>query len=65
VALRTITSNVANVLQLKNKGMIRVGYDADLVVLDEALQVHDVWAMGKCMVSNQQTRVWGTYEKRD
>ncbi|MDR3540002.1 MAG: beta-aspartyl-peptidase [Desulfosporosinus sp.] len=63
VALRTITSNVANVLQLKNKGMIRVGYDADLVVLDEALQVHDVWAMGKNMVSNKQTRVWGTYEK--
>ena len=65
VALRTITSNVANVLQLKNKGMIRVGYDADLVVLDEALQVHDVWAMGKCMVSNTQTKVWGTYEKRN
>lgn len=65
VALRTITANVANVLQLKNKGLIRVGYDADLVVLDEALQVHDVWAMGKCMVSNKQTRVWGTYEKRD
>ncbi|HWQ43920.1 MAG TPA: beta-aspartyl-peptidase, partial [Desulfosporosinus sp.] len=64
VALRTITSNVANVLQLKNKGLIRVGYDADLVVLDEALQVHDVWAMGKCMVSNKQTKVWGTYEKR-
>jgi len=64
VALRTITSNVANVLQLKNKGMIRVGFDADLVALDEALEVSDVWAMGKCMVSNKQTRVWGTYEKK-
>ena len=64
MALRTITSNVANVLQLKNKGMLRVGFDADLVVLDEDLQVHDVWAMGKCMVSNKQTKVWGTYEKR-
>jgi len=65
VALRTITSNVANVLQLKNKGMIRVGYDADLVALDDDLQVHNVWAMGKCMVSNKQAKVWGTYEKRD
>jgi len=65
VALRTITSNVANVLRLKNKGMISVGYDADLVVLDKDLQVEDVWAMGKCMVRNKQTKVWGTYEIRN
>lgn len=65
VALRTITSNVANVLRLKNKGIIRVGYDADLVVLDEDLQVQDVWAKGKCMVRNQQIQVWGTYEQRN
>jgi len=64
VGLRTITSNAANVLRLKNKGSIRVGYDADLVVLDEALQVQDVWALGKCMVRNKQPKVWGTFEKR-
>jgi len=64
VALRTITSNVANILQLKNKGSIRVGYDADLVVLDQELQVQDVWALGKCMVRNKQPKVWGTFEKR-
>jgi beta-aspartyl-dipeptidase (metallo-type) len=64
VALRTITSNVANVLCLKNKGRIQVGYDADLVLLDEVLQVQAVWARGKCMVENKQTKVWGTYEKR-
>jgi len=65
VALRTITSNVANVLRLKNKGSIRVGYDADLVALDEALQVQDVWALGKCMVSNKQPKVWGTFETKN
>jgi len=65
VALRTITSNVANVLRLKNKGLIRVGYDADLVVLDGDLQVEDVWAMGNCMIRNKQTKVWGTYELRN
>ena len=64
VALRTITSNVANILQLKNKGSIRVGYDADIVVLDQELQVQDVWALGKCMVRNKQPKVWGTFEKR-
>lgn len=63
VALRTITGNVANVLRLKNKGMIRVGYDADLVVLDAELQVEDVWAKGKCMVRDKQPQVWGTYEQ--
>ncbi|HBW36695.1 beta-aspartyl-peptidase [Desulfosporosinus sp. BICA1-9] len=63
VALRTITANVANVLRLQNKGIIRVGYDADLVVLDKDLQVQDVWAMGKCMMRNYQTQVWGTYEQ--
>lgn len=64
VALRTITSNVANVLRLRNKGLIRVGYDADLVVLDEDLQVESVWAMGKCMIFNKQPKILGTYEKR-
>ncbi len=63
VGLRTITSNVANILRLTNKGSIRIGYDADLVVLDDTLQVQDVWALGKCMVRNQQPKVWGTFEK--
>lgn len=64
VALRTITSNVAIVLRLKNKGIIRVGYDADFVVLDEDLKIQDVWAMGKCMVRDHQIQVWGTYEPK-
>jgi len=65
VALRTITSNVANILCLTNKGSIRVGYDADLVALDkEELQVQDVWALGQYMVRDKQPKVWGTYEKK-
>ncbi|WP_407314791.1 beta-aspartyl-peptidase [Desulfosporosinus sp. SB140] len=63
-ALSTITANAAKVLALKNKGLIRVGFDADLVVLDESLQVHDVWAKGKYMVKNKQPLVWGTYETK-
>ncbi|WP_088185992.1 beta-aspartyl-peptidase [Desulfosporosinus sp. FKA] len=63
-ALSTITSNVAGVLSLKNKGMIRVGYDADLVVLDESLQVRDVWAKGNYMVRNKTPLIRGTYEKK-
>ncbi|MDQ7094018.1 beta-aspartyl-peptidase [Desulfosporosinus sp. PR] len=63
-ALSTITANAARVLALKNKGLIRVGFDADLVVLDEPLQVHDVWAKGRHMVKNKQPLVWGTYEAK-
>ena len=65
VALRTITANVANVLRLQNKGMIRVGYDADLVALDEDMEVDSVWAMGKCMLRNKEPLVWGTYETKN
>lgn len=65
VALRTLTSNVANILHLKHKGRIEVGYDADLVLLDQDLEVQSVWAMGKCMVEKKQVKVWGTYEKKN
>ena len=65
VALRTLTTNVANILHLKRKGRIEVGYDADLVLLDQDLEVQSVWAMGKCMVENKQVKVWGTYEKKN
>lgn len=64
-ALRTITANVANVLRLQNKGMIRVGYDADLVALDGDLEVDSVWAMGKCMLRDKEPLVWGTYETKN
>ena len=62
VGLRTITANVANVLHLPRKGLIRLDYDADLVVLDEELQVHHVWARGKLMVRAQEAVVLGRYE---
>ena len=63
VGLRTLTSNVANALRLSNKGSIRLGYDADLVVLDTNLHVHHVWAKGRLMVRAKEPVVWGTYEK--
>ena len=62
VGLRTITANVANVLQLPLKGSIRLGYDADLVALDEEMQVHHVWARGRLMVRAKEAVVLGTYE---
>lgn len=63
VALRVITSNPAHVLQLKQKGLIRSGFDADLVALDANLEIQNVWAKGKLMVRGSSPVVFGMYEK--
>lgn len=46
-ALSAITSNPAQILQLKGKGNIQEGYDADLCILDQNLQLRKVIAKGK------------------
>lgn len=47
IALCTITSNPAEILNLKGKGKIEEGNDADLCILDHNLQVMKVIAKGK------------------
>ncbi|MDO4622586.1 MAG: beta-aspartyl-peptidase [Eubacteriales bacterium] len=47
VALAAITANPANILQLKGKGKIEEGYDADLCILDTSLNILKVIAKGK------------------
>ncbi len=61
-ALKVITSNPANVLKLQQKGEIKVGKDADLVLLDHNLNVQSVWAKGQHMVENGIAIVKGTFE---
>lgn len=46
-AISTITANPAEILSLKGKGKIREGYDADLCVLDQGLEIQEVIARGK------------------
>ncbi|WP_226643296.1 beta-aspartyl-peptidase [Mesobacillus subterraneus] len=62
VAIRVITENPATVLKLSQKGRIETGRDADLVLLDENLEVDTVIAMGKVMVENAVPVVKGTFE---
>jgi beta-aspartyl-dipeptidase (metallo-type) len=62
VAIRVITSNPAAVLKLSQKGRIGAGQDADLVLLDEKLEIDTVIAMGKVMVENRVPLVKGTFE---
>ena len=47
IALSTITSNPAEILNLKGKGKIEEENDADLCILDQELQVMEVIAKGK------------------
>ncbi|MEW8969640.1 MAG: beta-aspartyl-peptidase [Mesobacillus sp.] len=62
VAIRVITANPATVLKLSQKGRIETGRDADLVLLDENLEIDTVIAMGQVMVGNRVPLVKGTFE---
>jgi beta-aspartyl-dipeptidase (metallo-type) len=60
--LPVFTSNVARVLRLPKKGQIKVGCDADLVVLDEHAMPNDVMASGNWLVREQKPLRYGTFE---
>ena len=61
-AAKIFSSNTARFLKLGKKGRIKVGYDADLVLLDEKLEITDVIARGKRMFGEGKILVKGTFE---
>lgn len=61
-ALMPLTSNVANFLMLEDKGEIAVNKDADIMILDDALAIKQVYAKGQRMVDNGQACVKGFFE---
>ncbi len=62
-AIKTVTSNVARILKLKNKGRLAKGLDADLLICNQNLEIEYVMAMGEwCMYQKQMIKK-GTYEK--
>nr|WP_286183042.1 beta-aspartyl-peptidase [Bacillus sp. ISL-55] len=61
-AIRVITANPATVLKLSQKGRIEAGRDADLVLLDDNLEIDTVVAMGKVVVEKGVALVKGTFE---
>jgi beta-aspartyl-dipeptidase (metallo-type) len=61
--LSFFTSSPAAQLRLTRKGRVRVGGDADLVVLDHGAVVRDVMARGRWMVRDRASVVRGTFER--
>ena len=62
-ALPFVTRNVAESLMLyPRKGAVAVGSDADLVLLDQDLEIDSVIAKGRCMMLEKELLVKGTFE---
>ncbi|MBN2797351.1 MAG: beta-aspartyl-peptidase [Clostridia bacterium] len=63
VAIQVITKNPARILKLKKKGEVKLGFDADLVIVDEhTLAIDSVIAMGNLMVHQEEILIKGTFE---
>ena len=60
--LPLFTSNVARLLRLKGKGELQVAADADLLVLDEQLQIQHVMANGRWHVKQGHALVHGPFQ---
>lgn len=61
-ALRPLTRTVAEFLGFEHKGRLAAGCDADILVLNQALEVSYLWAKGKAVVKDGKACVKGTFE---
>lgn len=62
-ALKVITANPAKSLKLyPKKGAIKIGSDADIIVLDKNLDIINVIAQGRTMIKEGRIKVKGTFE---
>jgi len=62
-AFKPVTSNVADVLHLNNhKGKIKEGYDADLLVLDNDMNIDSLMAMGHFLKRHKKHLKWEMFE---
>ena len=61
-ALKVLTSNPAAALKLKQKGNIFEGADADLLLMNDNLEIQHVIAKGKQVMKDGKLLVKGSYE---
>ena len=62
-SLKLITSNPAKNLGLKNKGHIKINYDADLCFFDSDLKLTSVVCNGNLMMKNNELLIKGSFEE--
>ena len=60
--LKLLTVNPARILKLSNKGKIMAGYDSDLLVLDNKLDIESVLLRGKWAIYDHQIMLKGKFE---
>ena len=60
--LPCVTSNVARLMRLPGKGVIAEGMDADLLVLDDQMQVQHLLAGDRWHIKNGRQEIQGSYE---
>ncbi len=63
--LPAFTSNVADILRLHDRGRIRVGDAADLIVLDDENDISDVMIAGIWHVQSGAQQVFGQFESQN
>ncbi|MCF8364227.1 MAG: beta-aspartyl-peptidase [Bacteroidales bacterium] len=63
-AVRIVSTNVADVLKLGNKGHIQPGFDADLLILDENLEIFTMIAKGEIITENHQINLLPEIKQR-
>lgn len=61
-AISVSTSNVAEILKLQSKGRIRVGNDADVVIINQDFEIDYYIAMGQIMMRSGKIIKKGNYE---
>ncbi len=62
-AIRPVTENVAKALKLyPSKGVLDAGSDADIVLLNENLDIDSVYAMGRCLLKDGMMQVHANFE---
>ena len=60
--LPAFTSNVSNILRLRDRGRIEAGCAADIVVLDDNDDIHDVMIAGIWHVRDSKQQIFGQFE---
>ena len=62
--IQVVTSNVAHILKLENKGTIEKGKDGDIILLTkDTLEIDTVIAKGRFLMKNKKLLANGTFEK--